>query len=131
MNDTTIKTAPERIWLQLGDDPEASRCNKLAEICNQYLKKGSQVYVEGKLQTRKWQAQDGQDRYTTEIIASDMQMLGGKSDDGRASNAGRKQTQDGYPQQWGRPAGKSRIKRLPMTSTTTRHSDVSRHRRMM
>lgn len=49
---------------------------KLAEIIGQYLKKGSQVYVEGKLRTRKWQAQDGTDRWTTEIIADQLQMLG-------------------------------------------------------
>ncbi|MBC7074641.1 MAG: single-stranded DNA-binding protein [Syntrophomonadaceae bacterium] len=52
--------------------------NKLAEIAGQYLKKGSQVYIEGSLKTRKWQGQDGTDRYTTEIVASEMQMLGGK-----------------------------------------------------
>ena len=52
--------------------------NRLAEIVGQYLKKGSQVYIEGRLQTKKWQDQSGQDRYTTEIIASSMQMLGGK-----------------------------------------------------
>ena len=52
--------------------------NKLAEIAGQYLKKGSQVYIEGSLKTRKWQGQDGQDRYTTEIVASEMQMLGSK-----------------------------------------------------
>lgn len=51
---------------------------RLGEIAGEYLKKGSQVYIEGKLQTRKWQGQDGQDRYTTEIVASDMQMLGGR-----------------------------------------------------
>ena len=50
---------------------------RLAEIMGEYLKKGSQVYIEGKLQTRKWQDQNGQDLYTTEIVASDMQMLGG------------------------------------------------------
>lgn len=53
---------------------------KLAEIAAQYLKKGSQAYFEGKIQTRKWQDQSGQDRYTTEIVASDMQMLGGRAD---------------------------------------------------
>ncbi len=52
---------------------------RLAEIAGQYLQKGSQVYVEGKLQTRKWQTKEGQDRYTTEIIVSEMQMLSGKS----------------------------------------------------
>jgi len=51
---------------------------KLAEIAGQYLKKGSQVYIEGKLQTRKWTDKDGIERYTTEIIADTMQMLGGK-----------------------------------------------------
>lgn len=51
---------------------------KLAEIAGQYLKKGSQVYIEGRLQTRKWQDKDGQDRYTTEIIADTMQMLGSR-----------------------------------------------------
>ena len=48
---------------------------RLGEIAGEYLRKGSKVYVEGRLQTRKWQGQDGQDRYTTEIVASDMQML--------------------------------------------------------
>ena len=52
--------------------------NKLAEIASQYLKKGSQAYFEGRIQTRKWQDQTGNDRYTTEIVASDMQMLGGR-----------------------------------------------------
>jgi single-strand DNA-binding protein len=54
--------------------------NKFAEICGEYLTKGSKVYIEGKLQTRKWQAQDGTDRYTTEIVAKEMKMLGGKSE---------------------------------------------------
>jgi len=56
--------------------------NRLAEIVGEYLKKGSQVYVEGKLQTRKWQGQDGQDRYTTEVVANEMQMLGGRQGGG-------------------------------------------------
>jgi len=51
---------------------------RLAEIAGEYLKKGSQIYVEGKLQTRKWRTKEGQDRYTTEIIVGEMQMLGGK-----------------------------------------------------
>jgi single-strand DNA-binding protein len=52
---------------------------RLGEIAGEYLKKGSQVYIEGRLQTRKWQDKNGNDRYTTEIIANDMQMLGGRS----------------------------------------------------
>ena len=57
---------------------------KLGEIAGEYLKKGSKVYIEGRLQTRKWQGQDGQDRYTTEIVADEMQMLGGRSSGGSA-----------------------------------------------
>ena len=53
--------------------------NRLAEIVGEYLRKGSQVYVEGRLQTRKWQDQSGQDRYTTEIVANEMQMLGSRN----------------------------------------------------
>ncbi len=56
---------------------------RLAEIVGEYLRKGSQVYVEGRLQTRKWQDKEGHDRYTTEIVANEMQMLGG-----RASSSG-------------------------------------------
>src|SRR3989337_2036988 len=51
---------------------------RLAEVAGEYLKKGSQVYIEGRLQTRKWQDKEGQDRYSTEIVASDMQMLGSR-----------------------------------------------------
>lgn len=54
---------------------------RLAEIIGEYLRKGSQVYIEGRIQTRKWQDKDGQDRYTTEIVANEMQMLGGKGGD--------------------------------------------------
>ena len=56
--------------------------NKLAEIVSQYLKKGSQVYVEGSLRTRKWQDKEGHDRYTTEVVADNMQMLGGRGGGG-------------------------------------------------
>lgn len=52
---------------------------RLAEVAGEYLKKGSQIYVEGKIQTRKWQDKEGKDRYTTEIIVNEMTMLGGKS----------------------------------------------------
>ena len=56
--------------------------NRLGEIAGEYLKKGSQVYIEGKLQTRKWQDNNGQDRYTTEIVANEMQMLGSRGGSG-------------------------------------------------
>jgi len=63
---------------------------RLAEIMGEYLKKGSQVYIEGKLQTRKWQDQSGADRYSTEVVANDMQMLGS-----RGGDAGGGQSQGG------------------------------------
>ena len=72
--------------------------NRLAEIAAEYLRKGSQVYIEGKLRTRKWQGQDGNDRYTTEIIADEMQMLGGRGDGGGSfggSRGGSKPSQGG------------------------------------
>ena len=55
---------------------------RLAEIAGEYLRKGSQVYIEGKIQTRKWQDKEGRDRYTTEIVVNEMQMLGSKSSGG-------------------------------------------------
>jgi len=65
---------------------------RLAEIVGEYLKKGSKIYVEGKLQTRKWQDNQGQDRYTTEIVASEMQMLdsrgGGQGQSGGSQASG-------------------------------------------
>lgn len=60
---------------------------RLAEIAGQYLTKGSSVYVEGSLKTRKWQDKDGSDRYTTEIVGNEMKMLGGKSGDGESRQA--------------------------------------------
>ena len=61
---------------------------KLAEIAGQYLKKGSSVYIEGRIKTRKWQDKDGQDRYTTEIEATEMQMLGGRQGMGATASGG-------------------------------------------
>lgn len=62
---------------------------KLAEICGQYLQKGKQVYVEGRLQTRKYTGKDGVEKYSTEIIATSMQMLGGRGNDGGNGDGGR------------------------------------------
>lgn len=72
--------------------------NRLAEIAGQYLKKGSQVYIEGALKTRKWQGQDGQDRYTTEIVASEMQMLGGRGGSGGGQHDSGGYDDSGYSQ---------------------------------
>ena len=71
---------------------------KLAEIAGEYLKKGRPVYLEGRLQTRKWQTKDGQDRYTTEIVADQMQLLGGR-DGGGNSSGGDDYNQDSGSQQ--------------------------------
>lgn len=71
---------------------------KLAEICGEYLHKGSRVYIEGKIQTRKWQDQSGNDRYTTEIVAREMKMLsprGGESGPGSSFGGGR---DDSFPE---------------------------------
>ena len=65
---------------------------KLAEIAQQYLKKGSQAYFEGRIQTRKWQDQSGNDRYSTEIVANEMQMLGGRGGGAPAEPAGQPQS---------------------------------------
>jgi single-strand DNA-binding protein len=60
---------------------------KLAELCGQYLQKGRQAYIEGKLQTRSWQDKDNQTRYTTEVVAQSVQFLGGNAGAGRSNNA--------------------------------------------
>ena len=60
--------------------------NKLGEIVNQYVKKGRLVYIEGRIRTNKWQDKSGQDRYTTEIVANDMQLLGGSGDTASPAN---------------------------------------------
>jgi len=92
---TTIRLATTFRWKdkQSGERRDSTEWhrvvffNRLAEIAGEYLKKGSQVYIEGRLQTRKWQGQDGQDRYSTEIIAEEMHMLGSRSG-GTSSFAG-------------------------------------------
>ena len=77
--------------------------NKLGEIAGEYLKKGSKVYIEGAIRTRKWQGQDGQDRYTTEIVASEMQMLDGRGEGGGQGGGGfaPQGNQGGYQNQGG------------------------------
>lgn len=83
---TNIRIATSESWKdrQTGDQQERTEWHsvvlydKLGEIAAEYLRKGSQVYIEGSLRTRKWQDKEGKDRYTTEIIAREMQMLGGR-----------------------------------------------------
>ena len=95
---TNLSIATSESWKDknTGDQQERTEWhrvvffNRLAEIAGEYVKKGSKLYVEGSLRTRKWQGQDGQDRYTTEIVASEMQML-----DSRGSGQGGGNNQQG------------------------------------
>ena len=86
----TVATTDSWTDKQSGDKQERTEWHRvvffarLAEIVGEYLRKGSQVYIEGRLQTRKWQDQSGADRYTTEIKASTMQMLDSRQNDGPA-----------------------------------------------
>jgi single-strand DNA-binding protein len=91
---TNLTLATSESWKdkQTGDQQERTEWHKiamfgrLAEIAAEYLRKGSQVYIEGKIRTRKWQDKEGKDRYTTEIIADEMQMLGSRG--GASAGAG-------------------------------------------
>jgi single-strand DNA-binding protein len=95
---TNVRIATTDSWRdkQSGEQKEQTEWHnvvffdRLAEIAAEYLRKGSQVYVEGRLRTRKWQDKSGNDRYTTEIVANEMQMLGGRggSSGGAAAGAG-------------------------------------------
>ena len=93
---TNIRIATSESWKdkQTGDQQERTEWHavtlydKLGEIAAEYLRKGSQVYIEGSLRTRKWQDKEGKDRYTTEIIAQNMQMLGGRSGGGGGGAGG-------------------------------------------
>ncbi len=98
---TNISVATSESWKdkQTGQQQERTEWhrvvffNRLAEIVGEYVRKGSKLYIEGSLRTRKWQGQDGQDRYTTEIVASEMQML-----DSRQDGAGMGGGMGGYQQ---------------------------------
>lgn len=89
---TNIRIATSESWRdkQSGEMKEQTEWHtvvmwgRLGEIAGEYLKKGSQVYIEGRLRTRKWQDKQGQDRYSTEVVASEMQMLGGRGGGGGA-----------------------------------------------
>lgn len=99
---TNISIATSESWKdkQTGQQQERTEWhrvvffNRLGEIAGEYLRKGSKVYVEGSLRTRKWQGQDGQDRYTTEIVASEMQMLDSRGDSNGMNQGG--MNQGGY-----------------------------------
>jgi single-strand DNA-binding protein len=91
MTVTNIRIATSESWTDKASGEKREKTewhsvvlwNRLGEIAAEYLRKGSQVYIEGKLQTRKWQDKSGNDRYTTEIVAQEMQLLGGRKQEGR------------------------------------------------
>ena len=93
---TKIRVATSENWRdkQSGEQKERTEWHRvtffgrLAEIAGEYLRKGRQVYIEGSLRTDKWQDQNGQDRYTTEVVANEMQMLGGRGDSAGAPSQG-------------------------------------------
>jgi single-strand DNA-binding protein len=110
---TNITVATSDQWTDKasGDKKEATEWHRvvffrrLAEIAGQYLKKGSQVYIEGALKTRKWQDKEGQDRYTTEIVANEMKMLGKREGMGQADEGPSRESSGGRPAQ--RPAAQN------------------------
>ncbi len=94
---TNLRLATSEQWKDknTGDQQERTEWHnvamfgRLAEIAAEYLRKGSQVYIEGRLRTRKWQDKEGHDRWTTEIVANEMQMLGGRGDSGAPARSER------------------------------------------
>lgn len=76
---------------------------RLAEIAKEYLRKGSKIYIEGRLQTNKWKDKDGQDRYSTDIVANEMQMLDSKSDPAPSASQAPQQQSSPQPQQQSTP----------------------------
>ena len=107
---TSISVATNESWKdkQTGEKQERTEWHnitffgRLAEIAGEYLKKGSQVYIEGSLRTEKWQDKQGQDRYTTKIIASEMQMLGSRP--GGGGDTSWNQQSNNAPSQQSSPA---------------------------
>lgn len=120
---TNVTIATSETWKDKnsGEQKEATEWHRvvffrrLAEIAGQYLKKGSQVYVEGSLKTRKWQDKDGQDRYTTEIVADEMKMLGKREGMGDAPSR-----ESGG----GRPAPRPQAQSTPSASSGGGFGDV-------
>ena len=98
---TNLRVATSESWKdkQTGEQREQTEWHsivmydRLAEIAAEYLRKGSQVYIEGKLRTRKWQDKEGNDRYSTEIVANEMQMLGGRGGGGAGGGSEREPAQ--------------------------------------
>ena len=119
---TNVTIATSRMWKDKasGDRKEETEWHRVvffgrqAEIAAEYLRKGRPVYVEGRLRTRKWQDKDGQDRYTTEIVAEEMQLLGGRDDGGREyGQERREQTRESAKDYATASGGRGPAQRMP------------------
>ncbi|EED30813.1 single-stranded DNA-binding protein [gamma proteobacterium NOR5-3] len=118
---TNVRLATSETWKdkQTGQPQERTEWhrvvffNRLAEIAAEYLHKGSKLYVEGAIRTRKWQDQSGQDRYTTEIVGSEMQMLDSRGSSGAAGGSGDSGYDQSYPEAGGGPSGGSNYSSAP------------------
>ncbi|MCK5830848.1 MAG: single-stranded DNA-binding protein [Methylococcales bacterium] len=134
---TNIGLATTRRWKdrQTGerrDETEWHRVtffNRVAEVAGEYLRKGSLVYIEGRIRTRKWQDQNGQDRYTTEIIAEQMQMLDSKSggtssfNDNQAGTSGYNAPQQSAPPPANKPQSSENNQQLPDSPPAASYED--------
>lgn len=109
---TNVSIATTESWKDKGSGERQEKTEwhrvtfyrRLAEVAGEYLKKGSQVYIEGRLETRKWTDKEGVEKYTTEIIANEMKMLGGKRDDGQQQQRTTQQNQAPASSQQRRPS---------------------------
>ncbi len=125
---TNITVATSETWKdkQTGQPQERTEWHRivffgrLAEIAGEYLTKGSKVYVEGSLRTRKWQDDKGQDRYSTEIVGREMQMLGGKDD---RQNTNQNAAYDQYPESQ-KPAAQPAVPPKPQPSIPAKFDDA-------
>lgn len=123
---TSIRLATTETWRDKasGEQREATEWHRvvfyrrLAEVAGQYLKKGAQVYLEGRIKTRKWQDKDGQDRYTTEIEATEMKMLGRRGDDSGNGSAPADDHQDPFAPQ------PEQSRRRPVNSVSDLDDDI-------
>ena len=109
----SVKDKTSGEWQERTEWHKVVLFNRVAEVAKEYLKKGSQVYIEGRLQTRKWQDKEGHDRYTTEIVGNDMQMLGGR----QSANAQPYQSSD-YPPPSSQPAAPTYAAPKPAVNPT-------------
>jgi single-strand DNA-binding protein len=129
---TNISVATTETWKDKasGEKKEATEWHrisffgKLAEIAGEYLKKGSQVYVEGRLQTRKWQDKDGADKYTTEIIADRMQMLGSRAGAGEPGMETRSEPRGDAPPKGDAPAKSGAAAKKPAGKFDDMEDDI-------